>query len=117
MPCGSPIWRKRPAAKAPAVTAELEPPCVYPLIQGSDLSPVEVRSRAWLLCPHTAETKIYPLAEADLRQDLPLTYAYLTRFRDLLETRKGFAGWERPSKSVTSMRCCGWDPIRFPATR
>jgi resitriction-modification protein tth111II len=30
-----------------------------------------------------------------LRQDLPLTYAYLTRFRDLLETRKGFAGWER----------------------
>ena len=30
-----------------------------------------------------------------MRQDLPLTYAYLTRFRDLLETRKGFAGWER----------------------
>ena len=81
--------------KAPAVTAELEPPCVYPLIQGSDLSQWSVRSRAWLLCPHTAETKIYPLAEADLRQDLPLTYAYLTRFRDLLETRKGFAGWER----------------------
>ncbi len=81
--------------KAPAVTAELEPTCVYPLIQGSDLSQWSVRSRAWLLCPHTAETKIYPLAEADLRQDLPLTYAYLTRFRDLLETRKGFAGWER----------------------
>ena len=81
--------------KAPAVTAELEPTCVYPLIQGSDLSQWNVRSRAWLLCPHTAETKIYPLAEADFRQDLPLTYAYLTRFRDLLETRKGFAGWER----------------------
>ena len=78
-----------------AITAELEPTCVYPLIQGSDLSQWSVRSRAWLLCPHTAETKIYPLAEADLRQDLPLTYAYLTRFRDLLETRKGFAGWER----------------------
>lgn len=81
--------------KAPAVTAELEPTCVYPLIQGSDLSRWSVRSRAWLLCPHTAGTKIYPLAEADLRQDLPLTYAYLTRFRDILEARKGFAGWER----------------------
>ena len=81
--------------KAPAVTTQLEPTCVYPLIQGSDLSRWSVRSRAWLLCPHTAETKIYPLAEADLRQDLPLTYAYLTRFRDILEARKGFAGWER----------------------
>ena len=30
-----------------------------------------------------------------MRQDLPLTYAYLTRFRDILEARKGFAGWER----------------------
>ena len=81
--------------KAPAVTTQLEPTCVYPLIQGSDLSRWSVRSRAWLLCPHTAGTKIYPLAEADLRQDLPLTYAYLTRFRDILEARKGFAGWER----------------------
>ena len=81
--------------KAPAVTTQLESTCVYPLIQGSDLSRWSVRSRAWLLCPHTAETKIYPLAEADLRQDLPLTYAYLTRFRDILEARKGFAGWER----------------------
>ena len=81
--------------KAPAVTTQLEPTCVYPLIQGSDLSRWSVRNRAWLLCPHTAGTKIYPLAEADLRQDLPLTYAYLTRFRDILEARKGFAGWER----------------------
>lgn len=81
--------------KAPAVTTQLEPTCVYPLIQGSDLSRWSVRSRAWLLCPHTAGTKIYPLAEADLRQNLPLTYAYLTRFRDILEARKGFAGWER----------------------
>ena len=81
--------------KAPAVTTRLESTCVYPLIQGSDLSRWSVRSRAWLLCPHTAGTKIYPLAEADLRQDLPLTYAYLTRFRDILEARKGFAGWER----------------------
>ena len=81
--------------KAPAVTTQLESTCVYPLIQGSDLSRWSVRSRAWLLCPHTAGTKIYPLAEADLRQDLPLTYAYLTRFRDILEARKGFAGWER----------------------
>lgn len=81
--------------KAPAITTQLEPTCVYPLIQGSDLSRWSVRSRAWLLCPHTAGTKIYPLAEADLRQDLPLTYAYLTRFRDILEARKGFAGWER----------------------
>ena len=81
--------------KAPTVTTQLEPTCVYPLIQGSDLSRWSVRSRAWLLCPHTAGTKIYPLAEADLRQNLPLTYAYLTRFRDILEARKGFAGWER----------------------
>ena len=30
-----------------------------------------------------------------MRQDLPLTYAHLTRFRDLLENLKGFAGRER----------------------
>lgn len=86
---------RRAKRKVEPVTAELEPDYLYPLVQGSDLSQWQVRTRSCILCPHTAETKIFPVGEGVLRAEAPRTFAYLEGFRETLEARRGFAGWER----------------------
>lgn len=89
----------RAKRKVRAVTAELEPDFVYPLVRGSEISRWSVRSESYILCPHTAQTRIYPVAEDVLRTAAPETMHYLTAFRAELEARKGFAGWERAIQS------------------
>lgn len=86
---------KRAKRNVKAVTAEIEPAFVYPLVQGSDISQWSVNSRSYILCPHTAETRIYPVEERVLRAMAPRTLGYLTGFKDALDARKGFAGWEK----------------------
>lgn len=78
-----------------AIQAELEPTFVYPLVQGSDLSLWSVDAKAYILCPHTWESKMRPVDEAAMQAEAPRTYDYLCAFRDDLDARKGFAGWER----------------------
>ena len=86
---------ERAKRKVKAVTAEIEPVFVYPLVQGSDISQWNVNTKSYILCPHTAETKMYPVAENVLRTVAPKTLNYLAGFREDLDARKGFAGWEK----------------------
>ena len=86
---------ERAKRKVKAVTAEIEPAFVYPLVQGSDISQWQVSTKSYILFPHTPETKMYPVEERVLRAEAPKTLAYLTAFRDDLDARKGFAGWEK----------------------
>lgn len=83
---------KRQAAE---VTAEIEPDHLYPLVRGSDLHQWSVRPSSYLLCPHTAQTRQMPVDGETLRARSPLTWAYLCRFREVLDQRRGFAGWEK----------------------
>ena len=86
---------ERAKRKVKAVTAEIEPVFVYPLVQGSDISQWNVNTKSYILCPHTAETKMYPVAENVLSAVAPKTLDYLAGFREDLDARKGFAGWEK----------------------
>lgn len=86
---------ERAKRKVKAVTAEIEPDFVYPLVQGSDISQWNVKTKSYILCPHTAETKMYPVTESVLSSIAPRTLDYLAGFRDDLDARKGFAGWEK----------------------
>lgn len=86
---------ERAKRKVKSVTAEIEPDFVYPLVQGSDISQWNVNTKAYILCPHTAETKMYPVPENILSIAAPKTLDYLTGFREDLDARKGFAGWEK----------------------
>lgn len=90
---------ERAKRKVKAVTAEIEPDFVYPLVQGSDISQWNVSTKSYILCPHTAETKMYPVPESVLSTVAPKTLNYLTGFRDDLDARKGFAGWEKEIQS------------------
>lgn len=84
----------RAKRRTETVETEIEDTYVYPLVQGHDITPWKVKRGGYLLCPHTAESKMWPVEEEILRRETPLTYEYLCRFRAELDERKGFAGWE-----------------------
>lgn len=85
----------RAKRKTPQVAAEVEKDLVYPLLRGGDVRKWRVSYDAYLLCPHTPETKIRPIPQTELALRAPRTLAYLEQFRSGLDARKGFAGWEK----------------------
>ena len=86
---------ERAKRKAEQVTAEIEKTFVYPLLKGSNVRKWNVRYDTYLLCPHTAETRIRPVPGAVLAETAPKTMQYLSHFKPFLDTRNGFAGWEK----------------------
>ena len=77
------------------VTASLEKTHLYPLVKGGGLRKWKASYDTYILCPHTPETKIWPVPQEQLRETAPRTAAYLSYFRPVLDSRKGFAGWEK----------------------
>ena len=86
---------ERAKRKVENVRCEIESDYVYPLVQGSDIQKWQVSTKAYILCPHTEATKMKPVDEEVLKKDSPLTYSYLCHFKEDLDSRKGFAGWEK----------------------
>ncbi len=86
---------ERAKRKAEKFTANIETTHVYPMLKGCNIQKWHVSYDAYLLCPHTAESKMWPISEDVLRQESPNTHAYLKHFKADLDGRKGFAGWEK----------------------
>lgn len=86
---------ERAKRKSEKLTANMEATYVYPMLKGSNIKKWNVSYDTYLLCPHTAETKMWPVSEDVLTQESPNTYTYLKHFRFDLDGRKGFAGWEK----------------------
>lgn len=86
---------ERAKRKSEKLTANMETTYVYPMLKGSNIKKWNVSYDTYLLCPHTAETKMWPVSEDVLIQESPNTYAYLKHFKFDLDGRKGFAGWEK----------------------
>ncbi|MDE6016175.1 MAG: N-6 DNA methylase [Acetatifactor sp.] len=86
---------ERAKRKVEQVEAELEPDYIFPMIKGRNVQRWRVTYDSYLLCPHTEITRMWPVCGEELRETCPLTYAYLSRFREELDNRKGFAGWEK----------------------
>lgn len=81
------------------VEVELEPTFVYPFVRGRDVDSyrASVDSNKLILCPHTPATGMRPVKPNDLQKIAPQTYSYLTNVRAVLESRKGFTGFDRDS--------------------
>ena len=86
---------ERAKRKVTQTEAVIEPSFVFPLLRGRDVEMWSYKVSAYTICPHTAESKMRAVSMDFLRAKCPLTYAYLERFRNALEERKGFVGWER----------------------
>lgn len=85
----------RAKRKTEQVETELEPAYLYPMLKGGGIRRWRTGWDAYLLCPHTARTRQRPIPWEELTLQCPRTAAYLSFFREILDQRKGFAGWER----------------------
>lgn len=86
---------ERAKRKAEKITKSIEPDYVFPMLKGSNVRKWNITYDTYLLCPHTAETKMWPVAQTTLSKEVPDTFDYLMHFKDDLDGRKGFAGWEK----------------------
>lgn len=86
---------ERAKRKVEKVTKLIEPDYVFPMLKGSNVQKWNVTYDTYLLCPHTAETKMWPVAQTVLEKEVPETFNYLKYFKKDLNGRKGFAGWEK----------------------
>ena len=86
---------ERAKRKAEKVERTIEPDYVFPMLKGSGVKRWNVSYNTYLLCPHTAETKMWPVSQDILKRSVPQTYEYLYHFKSDLDGRKGFAGWEK----------------------
>lgn len=86
---------ERAKRKSEKVTRLIEPDYVFPMLKGSNVRKWNVMYDTYLLCPHTSETKMWPVSQAVLKDEVPDTYDYLKYFEADLNGRKGFAGWEK----------------------
>lgn len=77
--------------KAAGVECQLEPDLLYPLLRWGDITRWRATPQAHLLLVQDAAART-GIDEAELARRLPKTYAYLQRFRTLLESR---AAWKR----------------------
>lgn len=86
---------ERAKRKSEQLTAEIEKTFVFPMLKGSNVRKWRICYDTYLLCPHTAETKMRPVSQNELSERAPLTMNYLLHFKDDLNGRNGFAGWEK----------------------
>ena len=86
---------ERAKRKAERVTAEIESTYVYPMLRGSNVRKWGISYDTYLLCPHTRETKMWPVSQKDMQLTSPKTLDYLYHFKGELDSRNGFAGWEK----------------------
>lgn len=86
---------ERAKRKSEQITAELEKTFIFPMLKGSNVGRWKIDYDTYLLCPHTAETKMWPVPQKELADIAPKTLKYLTYFKGDLDGRNGFAGWEK----------------------
>ena len=89
---------ERAKRKVENVEVEIEQDLIYPLVKGSSISKWKIDSDIYIICPHTKMTKMKPIDKIEMEKNYPLTYKYLTRFRQELDERKGFVGWEKENQ-------------------
>lgn len=68
------------------VEEAVEPDLIYPLVTGADIERWGVKPRHFILMPQDPQRR-EPYPESQLKKDLPRTYGYLTKFRDILLSR------------------------------
>ncbi|MCR4558857.1 MAG: N-6 DNA methylase [Bacteroidales bacterium] len=76
------------------IQQEIEKEFVFPFLTGNDLDFWAYSYSKYILCPHTSETKMYPINEKVLAK-YPLTAKYFTTFKKELEARKGFTSMDK----------------------
>lgn len=85
---------ERAKNKAETVSLRVEKELIFPFLTGNELGFWEYSFSKYIICPHNAKGKMYPISHEELNR-LPLSKAYFNHFRNELESRKGFTSFDR----------------------
>ncbi len=85
---------ERAKNKVEKVKMTIEDDYVFPLLVGRDISFWSYTYSKYIICPHTQESKMYPINKKILCE-LPHTEKYFKYFKQDLEKRKGFTGLDK----------------------
>lgn len=85
----------RAKRKVKKIKSLIESNHIYPLLKGSNIKKWNISYDNYILCPHSIDTKMWPIPQLELQQLYPYTLKYLQYFKDDLDKRNGFAGWEK----------------------
>ena len=86
---------ERAKNKMKQVHMELEKEFVFPFLTGNELGFWSYNYTKYILCPHTSETKMHPIDFQTMAR-YPLTSNYFLKFKEELESRKGFTSMDKP---------------------
>jgi hypothetical protein len=85
---------ERAKNKMKTVKTELETEFVFPFLTGNDLEFWQYSYSKYTLCPHTAESKMYPI-DLKILGNYPKTLEYFESFKTELQDRKGFTTFDK----------------------
>lgn len=85
---------ERAKNKMKTIKKELETEYVFPFLTGNDLEFWQYTYSKYTLCPHTAETKMYPI-DLKMLENYPKTLQYFESFKIELQDRKGFTTFDK----------------------
>lgn len=77
------------------VTAEIENDILYPYASGSDIQMWSFTYKKYVVCPHTVDTKMYPIPLAQLKTKFPHALSFFKLFEEGLKARRGFTSFDR----------------------
>jgi hypothetical protein len=81
---------KKPVAQ---VEAAIEPDLLFPFVNGQSIKRWGYDIAGFYIVPHTVETGMVPIPEAEMKRQYPLTYAFLNKFREELSERPLHKRW------------------------
>lgn len=85
---------ERAKNKMQQIKIELETDFVFPFLTGNELNFWNYNYSKYILCPHTSETKMYPI-DLKVLNNLPKTLNYFEIFKKELQERKGFTSFDK----------------------
>ena len=85
---------ERAKNKAEIVERNVEPHFLFPFLTGNELDFWEYQYSKYIICPHTAESKMYPV-DMDTLKKYPDTLSYFENFKVQLQDRKGFTSFDK----------------------
>lgn len=85
---------ERAKNKMKTVKTDLETEFVFPFLTGNDLEFWQYSYSKYTLCPHTEESKMYPIGLNTLEK-YPNTLQYFESFKTELQDRKGFTTFDK----------------------
>ncbi len=85
---------ERAKNKMKIIKTDLESDFIFPFLTGNDLEFWQYSYSKYTLCPHTIESKMYPIDTKTLEK-YPKTLQYLEDFKTELQDRKGFTTFDK----------------------